>query len=64
MARNLLRYGSVACGEKHGKAKLTKEKVKIIRASSESSSVLALQLDVDRTTVNDVRAFRTWRHVL
>lgn len=64
MSKGTNNYGKVAVGEDHGRSKLTREKVKLIRASALSDGALALQLGVSRLTVNDVRNFRTWRHVL
>lgn len=57
-------YGRVAQGEDHGRAKLTVEKVRLIRNSCATSEALALMFRVARATINDVRAYRTWRHVL
>lgn len=59
----IFRYGTLALGEKHGLAKLNTEKVKLIRASTESPTQLSRKLNVHRTTINDVLSFRTWRHV-
>ena len=48
-------------GEKHPMARLTRDAVSVIRASSESSTALARRFGVSRCAVADVRHGRTWR---
>jgi hypothetical protein len=43
-------------------AKLTAEKVAMIRASSESTRVLAEQFGISVRSMSDVRAGRSWKH--
>jgi HNH endonuclease len=50
-------------GEKHGRALLTEEQVRMIRASSESAEVLATALKVSKSAILHVRNRRTWTHI-
>lgn len=50
-------------GSKHGMAKLTEEKVREIRESSESAKEIAQRMGVARTTIYDVRNGKIWNHV-
>lgn len=50
-------------GERHVNARLTEEDVREIRASRLGSGTLARRLGVNKATVKDVRARRTWRHI-
>lgn len=50
-------------GSGHGNSKLNEEAVRVIRASDDSSSELAVRFGVARRTVNDVRSGKQWRHV-
>ena len=52
-----------AVGERHGLAKLTAEKVRAIRAASESSRAIARQFGVDKSTILRIRNRETWRHL-
>lgn len=49
-----------ARGEHHGRAKLTEQRVREIRRSSEPAAVCALRFGVDKSTVKDIRRRRTW----
>lgn len=51
------------CGEAHGMAKLTADKVREIRASDESAKDIAARLGVGTTTIYDVRKRKIWQHV-
>lgn len=53
----------VSKGSAHGCAKLNEEQVLKIRASSTHSQELADHYGVSRTTINDIRARRIWRHI-
>lgn len=50
-------------GERHSKAKLSDEAVRVIRQSTESTSALAATFGVHANTINEVRARRRWQHV-
>lgn len=52
-----------AVGESNGQSKLTEENVKEIRSGYERPEFYADKYGVDRVTVLDVLARRTWRHV-
>lgn len=55
--------GAAAVGETNGQSKLSKEDVIFIRNSTESGPKLSKILGVDRSTINNVRRRRYWRHV-
>jgi len=57
------RHGRVPKGEKHWRARLTEEQVRAIKTSSISARKLARQFGVSGTTIDDVRAGRTWAHL-
>ena len=62
--RNTRGRANLPCGERHWQGLLTRSIVLAIRAEPHtSSSVLAARFDISRQTVNDVRTFRTWKHV-
>lgn len=48
-------------GERHGFAKLTREKVEIIRTSPETNARLAILLDMNRATLSRVRRGVNWK---
>ena len=50
-------------GTDHGRAKLTEDQVRELRASTDSISALSRQYGVARKTIYDIRARRLWRHV-
>jgi hypothetical protein len=50
-------------GANHYAARLTPDKVRLIRKSPETVHALAKQLGVSSWTVHDVRSGRTWAHV-
>lgn len=50
-------------GNENGKALLTPELVRYIRASDKSQSEISRELGVDKNTVRGVLIGRTWRHV-
>jgi hypothetical protein len=50
-------------GERNGKAVLTEDVVRAIRASDEPHTVLARRYGVGANTVRGVRIGRTWKHV-
>lgn len=52
-----------AVGEAQGLSKLTESTVRYIRASSETSLVLADELGVSPSTIQRVRSRKTWRHI-
>ena len=49
-------------GERHHKAKLSREQVFEIRSRTESIDVLAPIYGVDRTTIARIRSGRIWKH--
>lgn len=51
-------------GEKSGGAKLTEEQVKEIRASDETSVILAKKYGVGRHTISDILLHHTWKNVV
>jgi len=51
-------------GEDSGGSKLTEEQVKEIRASDETSVVLAKKYGVDRHTISNILLHHTWRNVI
>lgn len=51
-------------GKENGKAILDEEKVKLIRASTESHAALGRRLGVSPNCVRGVRTGRTWSHVV
>lgn len=54
-------HGPGLRGETHGRARLTWEDVRAIRASSEPFSELAVRYRVGKTTIAHIRAGRTWK---
>jgi hypothetical protein len=56
-------YGMNRRGEDHGMAKLDESKVRKILLSGLSTRALAGMLGISKTTVTQVRARKTWRHV-
>lgn len=63
---NIRHAGSIglsARGERNGHAKLTEVQVHQIRAYRRFDSYYAKLYNVSKTTIGDVRIFRTWRHV-
>ncbi len=44
-------------------SKLTPEKVRAIRASSDSQNILAREYGVSQAVIRDVKAGKTWKHV-
>lgn len=61
--RDSIRNGTIARGEKRGRAKLTVATVREIRKSLESSRVLGKRYGVDNKTINGIVNRKTWRHV-
>lgn len=55
--------GECARGAKNVNAKLNDERVRTILSSNERSTELARQFGVSKSTINDIRARRTWSHV-
>jgi hypothetical protein len=57
--------GKVSCpiGEKHYNAKLNDDKVRAIRVSALSYSVLQKQYGVTISVIHEVKTFKTWKHV-
>jgi len=53
--------GRLPHGESHGNAKLTAQAVREIRNSAESHGALARRFGVSPATIQDARAYRTWR---
>lgn len=59
------RVGSLkAKGQDNGYSRLIDEAVYAIRASFESSVILAKRFNVSPATIKDVRSGRTWRHLM
>jgi hypothetical protein len=50
-------------GEQHHKAKLTPEKVRLIRSGKISQSALAERWGLHFTTISDCSRRKTWRHI-
>lgn len=50
-------------GEQHWSARLTEEKVRIIRQSPKTLTEIAHEYGVDLGTIWQVRRNRTWKHV-
>ena len=63
-------HGTRAVGARHGLAKVTEDLVRLIRAtprlprSINSNRALGRRLNLDHSTVGDIRSHKTWRHVL
>jgi len=53
--------GRSATHERHGRAKLTMEKAREIRASSEPIAVLAKRYSVDRKLIRQIRLHEIWK---
>jgi hypothetical protein len=51
------------CGERNGAAKLREEDIPAIRASAETSTVMARRYDVDHSLICRIRRREAWRHV-
>lgn len=51
-------------GENHKSAKLNDEKVRAIRADTRLHREIAVDYDVTRANVSDIKARKTWKHVL
>lgn len=58
-----VKNGFYKVGEKHFRAKLSKEKIFLIRKSPLSANKLSKILKVNRTTVDNVRRNKTWKHI-
>lgn len=56
-------YCKPSRGEAHGRAKLTAESVRAIRASGESGRVLAKRYGVSRSSIQNAKRRKTWPHV-
>lgn len=52
-----------AVGEKNGRAVLTPDDVRLIRATSAPQIVLARRFGISRSSVRDIKARITWRNV-
>jgi hypothetical protein len=50
-------------GEAHGLARFTRAEILAIRASAESNKSLGLIYNCRSTTIGNIRARRTWRHI-
>lgn len=62
--RHAVKHGLTARGERNIKAKLTATDVRAIRLRSEYGYVVAADYGVSNTTINNIRARRTWGHVI
>lgn len=59
-----VKRGRSAVGVRNGRAKLTENAVRVIRALEEISiTALSRSFGVDRKTIRQVRQGKTWRHV-
>lgn len=56
-----VKHGTIAIGERHGRAKLTKDQIDAIRASGEGPAALARRLGVHRSTIHKIRSGEIWR---
>ena len=56
-------HGTVAIGTRHGKAKLTDDRVRALRKDPRSADRVAADFGVSGTCVRAVRRGSTWRHV-
>lgn len=50
-------------GEATTSARLTEDDVRLVKRSTDSSTVLARRLGVHKSTIKDIRAGRSWKHV-
>lgn len=50
-------------GELHGRAKLTVDDVRAIRASAEPQRLVAERLGISQSNVSLIRSGRAWRHI-
>jgi transposase len=57
------RHNKHVRGERHYKAKLTPEKVRLILSGRISQSALAERFNVHWSTISDCQRRKTWRHI-
>ena len=57
------KHGTLARGEKHGRAKLTEDQVLAIRVSNAPHTHLAAKYGVNERTILSVRKHLTWTHL-
>ena len=62
--RDKVANGTTNRGSRHGMSKLTEDTVRSIRSSRLTSLELAAWHGVSRSTVENIRSGRSWRHVL
>lgn len=56
-------HGTLACGERHGNAKLTEADVRAIKAMSGAHRDIAAKFGVAQTTISKIKAGKAWRHI-
>lgn len=61
--RDKIRHGTIARGERNGRALLTPDDVRAIRASDASSRALARQYGVSRSCIRLIVKRINWRHI-
>jgi len=61
--RETKQRGNHPRGESHGRAKLTEEQARYIRASFECARVLATRFRISKTQVKDIKNKRAWKHI-
>jgi hypothetical protein len=57
------RHGTFVQGESHGAAKLTNEKVLLIRNSTGSQSSISAEFDISRSLVSMIKSRKRWAHL-
>jgi hypothetical protein len=62
--RDQYRHGTRARGSTHGMVKLDETDVLAIRASPDRGFIVAARFGISRTTVCDIRAGKSWKHLL
>lgn len=60
---DMLAKGRSAKGEKHGRAVVTDSKVRLIRASNETSKTLAGKFGMSESGIAAIRSKANWRHI-
>ena len=56
-------HGTAQIGEKHPRAKVSNDKVKLIRESLKSQRNIAAEFEIAQATVWAIRAHQTWSHL-
>jgi hypothetical protein len=56
--------GRTLVGDKHGRAKLTKEDVRAIRDSDETGRDLSERYGMSRAQISRIKNHKNWKHVM